>query len=351
MWLTISWWCWWFGKLLISIELFKFLMTRWQSFSSNVRQNIERYNQIELQRSKSSASTICRRCTNLENDSSLSIDSQTTGGTDLEVSIDEPPPAITTSIEIKDNDGQGKISLHRVVSYTGSDENAADQEDFRILEICRTKNLVSKLTKKFEGTAAIRGSSSSSTFKKINEEFIRKSSISKVDTNRFEVPTSRRPSDEASKKDYFVIEKTEVYEVKDNVKPNISPLIITKRSHSIGEITRHRKISPTAVSPTPPPLPDTPVPTSPGVILGGTMENILEADDTAAINGVQLRRPQRHRSSSGSRISVKTVEEILQQERFSKCFSEYSISDLLNDLPDDEDGDDIELTKFFNRIK
>lgn len=325
-------------------------MMRWQSFSSNVRQNIERYNQIELQRS--SASTICRRCTDLENETRLSIDLQATGGgTALELSIDKPPPAITTSIEIKDNDGQGKISLQRVVSYTGSDENAAGQEDFRILEICRTNNLVSKLTKKFEGTAAVRGSSSSSSaFKKINEEFIRKSSIPKIDTNRLEVPTSRRPSDAASKKDYFIIEKTEVYEVKDKVKPNISPLIITKRSHSIGEITRHRKISPIATSPPPPPLPDTPIPTSPGVNLGG-MEYILEADDAAAINGVQLRRPQRHRSSSGSRISVKTVEEILQQERFSKCFSEYSISDLLNDLPDDEDGDDIELTKFFNRIK
>lgn len=326
-------------------------MTRWQSFSSNVRQNIERFNQIELQRSKSSASTICRRCTtNLENESLLSVDLQATGGTDLGASIDDPPPAITTSIEIRDNDGQGKISLQRVVSYTGNDENAADQEDFRILEICRTKNLVSKLTKKFEGTAAIRDSSSSSTFKKINEEFIRKSSVSKLGTNRFEVPTSRRPSDASSKKDYFIIEKTEVYEVKDNVKPNISPLIITKRSHSIGEITRQRKVSPTAVSPPPPPLPDTPAPTSPGIKLG-SMENILEADDAAAINGVQLRRPHRQRSSSGGRISVKTVEEILQQERFSKCFSEYSISDLLNDLPDDEDGDDIELTKFLNRIK
>lgn len=325
-------------------------MTRWQSFSSNVRQNIERYNKIELQRSKSSASTICRRCTDLEDESRLSKDLLATGGAKLEVSIDDPSPAITTSIEIKDNDGQGKISLQRVVSYTGSDENAAGQEDFRILEICRTKNLVSKLTKKFEGAAAIRDSYSSSTFKKINEEFLRKSSIPKIDTNRFEVPLTRRPSDVSSKKDYFIIEKTEVYEVKDKVKPNISPLIITKRSHSIGEITRQRKVSPTAISPPPPPLPDTPLPTSPGVNLG-SMENILEADDAATFDGVRLRRPHRNRSSSGSRNSVKTVEEILQQERFSKCFSEYSISDLLNDLPDDEDGDDIELTKFLNRIK
>lgn len=326
-------------------------MTRWQSFSSNVRQNIERYNQNELQRNKSSISSICRRCTtDLENNSRQTIDLQATGGTDLGVSIDNPPPAITTSIEIKDNDGQGKISLERVVSYTGSDENAAGQEDFRILEICRTKNLVSKLTKKFEGTAAIRDSCSSRKFKNINEEFFRKSSVSKIDTNVFEVPTSRRPSDASSKKDYFIIEKTEVYEVKDKVKPNISPLIITKRSQSIGEITRHRKVSPTAVSPPPPPLPDTPAPISPGINLGN-MEHILEADYAAEINGVQLRRPERQRSNSGSRISVKTVEEILQQERFSKCFSEYSISDLLNDLPDDEDGDDIELTKFLNRIK
>lgn len=335
MWLTISWWCCWFGKFLISIELFKFLMTRWQSFSSNVRQNIERFNQIELQRSQSNA--ICRRCTDIDNESRRSIDFQATDGTHLEASIVEPSP----SVEIEDNDGQGKISVQKVIIHTESDENAADQQELSILEVCRTKNLVSKLTKKFEGSASIKGSSSSSTFKKTNDDFFRKSSISSIDSNRLDVPRSRRPTKALSEKDYFIIKKTEVYEMKDNVKPHLSPLIITKQSHSIGEITRHRKVSSTAVSPPPPPLPDTPVPTS-----LGSMENILEADDS-----VHLRRPQRHRSSSGNRISVKTVEEILQQERFSKCFSQYSISDLLNDLSDNEYGDDVELTKFFNRIK
>lgn len=387
MWIVFVW-LWWFLWLIIWIVTLHFLMTRWRSITSNVRENIARFNQI------AAADKTCQRC----NDQLLSLpplpsvpppplpivlDTCAEGAEQTTTaSIIEQPPvcddgagvAIKTSIELRNSDG--KISLHRVISYTGAaaaDENSTqNNEDLRILEICRTKNLVSKLTKKFEtaktSSSSLTSNSRAAAFKKSSEDFLRRTSSSAAATSKqikspaapyqgVQLPDATVTATDTDQ-DYFVIEKTEVYEVTDTKPNQSSPYIITKRSHSFGEIRRNRK-TPTETasaasgeSTQPPGTPSERV---------GSMENILEIDDR-----VQLRRnaademeriPDGGTGSVGGRRSVRTVDDILQQERFSKCFSEYSISDLLNDLPDyqdnyaDDDDEDIELTNFLNRIK
>lgn len=373
MWIVFVW-LWWFLWLIIWIDSLVFLMTRWRSITSNVRENISRFNEIAA--AAADAKNTCHRCNEVllpfneqhQQPSTAQANHQsssketTASNEQTTTSIIEPVDdgvAIKTSIELHNSDG--KISLHRVISYTGvtggggGDENASNNnEDLRILEICRTKNLVSKLTKKFEAAKTSSLSTSTSraaAFKKSSEDFLRRSSSAAASsaTRKIKSPISVRLPDATvtasdTDQDYFVIEKTEVYEVNDN-KPNQSPFIITKRSHSFGEIRRNRKHEPAVDEPT---LPSTRIPT------GGSMENILEIDDS-----VQLRRPSTNGAAEprSGRRSVRTVDDILQQERFSKCFSEYSISDLLNDLPDyddnadDNNDDDIELTNFLNRIK
>lgn len=418
MWQAIPWF--WFIKIIVVIDLIKFLMTRWQSFSINVKANIERYNQISQRNSDGallSSVAVCKRCNSVNDQqrpdslnvlSSLptinlsDINSETTTptkeadvivnneqlpkGLDANVSnklsakepdaivqneqsskeadvivnntnnqpnneqpsspsIEQPSspsveqPSSPISIEPKVTN---KYKLRRVISFTETkdDDSVTNHEDIRILEICRTKNLVSKLTKKFEG--AITKNITGSHFKRLNDDFINKS-FKRTSSKYSDQKSPETPTVNGSEgKDYFVIEKTEIFEVKDTVKPNLSPLIITKRSHSIGEITRNRKSSPST-------------PVTPIIIgdvppkLQKSMENILEHDDWIP-PVVQMRNHVENKpwTKCVSVDNVTTVEDILQQERFSKCFSEYSISDLLNDLPDDDD--DIELTEFLNKI-
>lgn len=355
-------------------------MRRWQTISSNVKENIERYNQISQRNSDGGAvfnNGVCFRC-NSHNISDVNHRPATTIGLlslPIEINdirtenVPEPPEIIVkTAKELPTDEQQqteqrpasnidtqklkSKIKLRRVISFTETedDDNATNQEDIRILEICRTRNLVSKLTKKFDNITnnGKTTTKSASHFRRLNDNFLNKS-FSRVNSksNDTDPKTTEQHTledlqqNDNNNMDYFVIEKTEIFEVKDKVKPNVSPLIITKRSHSIGEITRNRKSSPTTpVTPLIGNFSATPK-------LQSSMENILENDA-----GVQLRHQNGTHLISAKRISVDnvaTVEDILQQERFSKCFSEYSISDLLNELPDDDD--DMELTNFLNKIK
>lgn len=232
------------------------------------------------------------------------------------------------------------VSRREVISYDRPSEN-----NKKVLEVCHTKNTVSMLRKQFENVESKK--QIRNLERQISEKFFKRAtsptslirSTSRNDMD--EEVTGTEPA--SSTNDYYVIEKTKVYKVLNNgkcenvkgVEPSTPPadkkskLILSKRSHSNGDIKRLKRSPSHDV-----------IAEEPFVLNERTksMEQMTEDSDN-----VEYRR-----ISTTAGNDVRTVDDILQQERFSKCYSEYSISDLLNDLPDD---DDAEFASFFSKIK
>lgn len=220
------------------------------------------------------------------------------------------------------------FSTHELISYDKQSENT------KILEVCHTTNTVSMLRKQFENFGGKKNNRSIE--KHINEKFFKKKTSpinvnENVDFQNFEnedIKSGVQPNN-----DYYVIEKTKVYKVVNNNKEHvkdkdsvdkISKLILSKRSNSSGDIKRIKRSSSHDI------IAEEPI-FSTNVRNNHIFDNIEYRKTTAANN----------------RSTVRTFDDILQQERFSRCYSEYSISDLLSDLPDD---DDREFASFFNKI-
>lgn len=242
----------------------------------------------------------------------------------------------------------GQVSTREVISYVGNDRQS---ENNKILEVCRTKNTVSKLRKQFENGSSGGGKKKMRNIERqISERFFkREPSPIKVATNvsaeNEEARNEELKNEEQPNNDYYVIEKTKVYKVLNTNKENakgaasgsdkLSKLLLSKRSHSNGDIKRVKK------SPSHNAIAEEPIFPN-----GRTVSfDQINSDFDDIEDDIELRK----KTAVNNRRSVRTFDDILQQERFSKCYSEYSISDLLTDLPDNDD--DIEFTSFLNKIK
>lgn len=232
----------------------------------------------------------------------------------------------------------GQVSTREVISY---DRQRASN---KILEVCHTTNTVSMLRKQFENVGdkkLIRNLE-----RQISEKFFKRaaSPTSSTMNEPFEQMKMEEQSEEEKQQptnDYYVIEKTKVYKVMNNGKENvkgaetgsadkISKLILSKRSHSNGDIKRLKR------SPSHDVIAEEPF------LVTERTKSVDELNED--LDDIEYRKM----STAANRGSVRTFDDILQQERFSKCYSEYSISDLLNDLPDDDDS---EFASFFSKIK
>lgn len=224
----------------------------------------------------------------------------------------------------------GHVSTREVISYDRQSENN------KILEVCHTKNTVSMLRKQFENVGdkkMIRNLE-----RQISGKFFKRAASPSSPTGKEQ---TKEQEEEQPTNDYYVIEKTKVYKVMNNGKENvkgaetgsadkISKLILSKRSHSNGDIKRLKR------SPSHDVIAEEPI-----LVIERT-RSVDELNED--FDDIEYRKT----STATDRGNVRTFDDILQQERFSKCYSEYSISDLLNDLPDDDDS---EFASFFSKIK
>lgn len=208
-------------------------------------------------------------------------------------------------------------------------------------EVSRTKNTVSMLRKQFENIdnkKAVR-----KLERQISEKFFKRTK-SPARTTIQDDDGNASAAAQPSANDYYVIEQTKVYKVLNNSNKEtvtgkdplsaalpadkISKILLSKRSLSNGDIKRIKRSPSHDV-----------IAEEPFVLNERTksMEQMVEDSEDVEYRNISI---------GNNRRSVRTVDDILQQERFSKCYSEYSISDLLNDMPDDDDSD---FASFFSK--
>lgn len=226
----------------------------------------------------------------------------------------------------------GHVTTRKVIDYDGQNEN----------QICHTKYSVSMLRKQFENVdnkKAVRNLE-----RQISEKFF----------ERTKTPPAQEDDETSSGtlstsiNDYYVIEQTKVHKVLNNNNKNketinriesptspsavpadkISKILLSKRSHSNGDIKRIKR------SPSHDVIAEEPFALKERT---KSLEQMVKDSDDVEYRNISI---------GNNRRSVRTVDDILQQERFSKCYSEYSISDLLNDMADDDESD---FASFFNK--
>lgn len=310
---------------------------------SDIAKNVKKHTKQTVVNNKSitNKETVCKRCNSILNKITASSAAknyhnkkyQTFDDESIQQYVDDGENNLLNSSD-DDQNVIGQVSTREVISYDRQNEKK------EILEICHTKNTVSMLRKQFEnvGDKKMRNIE-----KEINEKFFKKSaSTIKSAVNAENVDVTLKTDDQPNN-DYYVIEKTKVYKLLNNNKENvkgaetgsadkISKLILSKRSHSNGDIKRIKR------SPSHDVIAEEP-------FLSFERTKSFDKVNDHSDDDVELRKT----SAANNRRSVRTFEDILQQQRFSKCYSEYSISDLLTDLPDIDD--DSEFASFFSKIK
>lgn len=310
---------------------------------SNIANNVKRHTTQSSVNNKSISNkeTLCERCSSILASSAAKnnyhnrnqIKYKTFDDESYRRCVDYGENQLLSSSSDDDQNIVGQVvSTREVISYDRQSENK------KILEVCHTKNTVSRLRKQFENVGdkkSIRNLQS-----QISEKFFKraKSPIP---------PTVARNVDEMTieekhpTNDYYVIEKTKVYKVSNNGKETgkgaeagsaDKKLILSKRSHSNGDIKRLKR------SPSHDVIAEEPAALTERTKSVDALINGDGADD------IEYRKI----SAANNRGSVRTFDDLFEQERFSKCYSEYSISDLLNDLSDDDES---EFASFFNKIK
>lgn len=273
---------------LISLQLTWFVITRCNSISRQVHVNIEQFHRTQAEQLKRQIDaavqrTRCQSCSQLLSCSAYSQD-------------DAAETSSGESVVLK------KHSVNQMNIVTGSTESIKRQE--AVLNISRTKNLVSKLTKKFEN-----GGISPNVIDTSNQNNSRHKPLLK-------------PAPVNLPNSYFAYKNTDFYEVsRDNKSSTGQTHSFRNKSNSIGRLSDdsfniNLRQSEKEFEP---------------VSLRNSINSIQEQEELS--NGEVQFRERSHSFSD-----VRTVEDILKQERFSKCFSDYSISDLLDNLSSDEDG-------------
>lgn len=322
---------------MISIISIHFLFKLCANISNNVHKHITQSSVNN--KSISNKATLCERCGSILAESAAKnyhnktqIKYKTFDDESYRRCVDYGENQLLSSSD-DDQNIVGQVSTREVISYDRQSENN------KILEVCHTKNTVSMLRKQFENVGdkkTIRNLE-----RQISGKFFKRAASpirpTVVTSSVDEMTTEEHPTN-----DYYVIEKTKVYKMLNNGKENakgadgagsadkISKLILSKRSHSNGDIKRLKR------SPSHDVIAEEPT------VLTERTKSVDEINDGA--DDIEYRKI----SAADNRGSVRTFDDLFEQERFSKCYSEYSISDLLNDLPDDDDS---EFASFFNKIK
>lgn len=272
-----------------------FVQRRYTSYARQVQRNLQHFDaaqsaKLERRIEKAVNSARCTKCKQLIGNNISASDADTSN---------EPSP--THQLVEARND----YPVQRVVSFYRSNDNKLHSDNNVMVNVSRTKNLVSRLTQKFENAASV------------GHKFNR--SMSTHENRRFswtpDVPKRSAISADPSDDELSGSESPEFLR-----RPTTTTLL-GRRSN--------------------------------GGSQRSSMENILERDDECSSDSCDDDEDAvyfRERSHSAS--DVRCVEDILQQERFSKCFSEYSISDLVNGLAMDDytaagaSADDEEITLF-----
>lgn len=305
--LLISWWpvcqviLFIIGWSVIIVQLTQFVVQRIKSYKVNVYTNTLRFNQMQSESLKHQIEAAVKdaRCSKC----GQSINSSTEPD-------DEDEDLWTT----KFTDKVAEARNHFPVKPIRTTDNSTIDNNC-ILNVSRMKNRVSKLTRKFENTGV---SPKYNLHKSIPVMLSRNYFVN--ETSSHEEPICANPS----------------------VKP--SPLIIsTPQSQHFAEPDDESSCSSSS-----PEVRYRKIERRSGSSLRNSMDNILERDEWANSSESLIYLERSHSTSD-----VRTVEDIIRQERFSKCFSEYSISDLLNDITSEADDtikDDVDLTLFLNRM-
>lgn len=304
---------------------------------SNIARNVKKHTKQTSVNNKSitNKETLCERCKSILASSAEKnyhnknqIKHKTFDDESYRRCVDNSENQLLSSSD-DDQNIVGKVSTREVISYDRQGETN------KIIEVCHRKNSVSMLRKQFENVTdkkKIRNLE-----RQISEKFFKRA----ASPIRPAVESVDELIKDQSTNDYYVIEKTKVYKVVNNVngKENgkgaeagsadkISKLILSKRSHSNGDIKRLKR------SPSHDVIAEEPI------VLNERTRSVDEINED--FDDIEYRNT----SAANNRGSVRTFDDIIQQERFSKCYSEYSISDLLNDLPDDDDS---EFATFFSK--
>lgn len=370
-----------------------FIADRWRNITMGVRENIERYNRIDAERRLRDADELvrrsggCHRCfpatTSLQTSqaslpTTITIQnplSQTllhlTGSTITESDTD---PVVLLEEDLTHNlisnpvletrrtpaDARRLRSIQRRMGGESTSAAVTATGDVKILEICRTQSIVSRLAEKFEKKTVTAIGVSSGQPNQPNAV------VYPVTTEEFQA-MERRTTQKC-----IVFEKTDdAYELDETRKLYDDQEQVALNGFTASSNTL---VFATASPLTPPQTEDddddddnndeeffgknnNDTTTSNGLqIRRSSLDDILiDGDTNGNDDAVHLRR----RRSVDLENDVRTFEEVMRQARFSKCFSEYSISDLLLDLAasDDEPQPDVaqvrdtDLATMFARIQ
>lgn len=303
----------------------RFVMTRWQSVAMGVRANIDRFNQIDAERRQRDAVALlqrsgCARCSasTVANGTTTAPRPNTiqriSGSTVTESDTDPQPKKL---LEVRNKQRLAAATRRRITISTAGAETPSSSSstdltstaEGKILKLCRTQSLVSRLTQKFERNCS-------------------PSRASATPSNDARPPAK-----------LLVYEKTDVFTVHDD------PAATEDEMFDADEPT---------TTPTPAPVPfqrrtrQSAPPRSRSsaadVDMGMLRRSMSDLLAECERSEVQLRRRSCEMlddddGGDHSSSSDHLFEEVLRQERFSKCFSEYSISDLLKEMTAEEDVD------------
>lgn len=297
--------------LVIVFQLTRFVIQRSKSHKAVVHSNIVRFNQMQSEKLSGQIeaavkSARCSKCGQF-------IDSS---------SEQDEPEEIWPAKSVRLVEARNNYPVRRTIQADGSNENL-NMDRQVVFNVSRTKNLVSRLTRKFENGGI---SPKYNHHKPSIPKILPKTYFGSKRSNEAPV-RANYSSVHQSTPSLLIISSSQIQnygEPSDESSRSSSPEVRYRKSDTkrSGGSSQQRS----------------------------SMDNILERDEWANSSEGEVFLERSHSASD-----VRTVEDILQQERFSKCFSEYSISDLLNDFPSETEEytteDEVDLTLFLNRME
>lgn len=300
------------GWFVILVQLARFVLQRKKSYTSLVHTNTLLFNQMQSAKLnqqievavKQARCSKCGQCV------------------DRAFEQDEPlDESLKHSVNVVE--ARNDFPVRKIPNSDGSSEHLQIDKHHVIFHVSRAKNSVSKLTRKFESV----GISPKYNIHKSIPTILPRSYFANDDQRSSESPSANR-ADPAQSTPWMI------NQIHSQNQISAEPSDESSCSSS-PEIHYRKTVQKSGNSPQ-----------------RNSMENILERDDEWG-NSCDNELVFLERSHSAS--DVRCVEDILQQERFSKCFSEYSISDLLNDFPssdaEETTEDEVDLSLFLNRME
>lgn len=363
-----------------------FIVQRWRSIRMGVRANIERYNRIDAEQRLRDADDLvrrsggCPRCFGATERSHQAVATTTTtirnesntirltGSTITESDTD---PVVPTEAASSQQTGKRvhpflharrSPALARRVIADAASAAVTATGDVKILETCRTRSIVSRLAQQFESKTA------NNNYKVQQQQHLAMATVNTIGWPVLSEEEEHSTMEQTEQK-YILLETTddEFGEADEDDQQTMElPNGFSSYLPSPEPVLR------TTASPLTPPhsenddddeddegyntkscarLNNTTITTSPSNdlqlrcsslddLLGGDDDGGGDLADSSSENDVQMRR-----RSADLESNVRTFEDVMRQARFSKCYSEYSISDLLLDLAAEDANEDADVTQ------